>query len=155
MIIITETRDPELLARLNEDVQNLHYQLHPEIFKPYDREGVALFQQVALQDLNARAFVALQDEVPVGCMLCFIREAKENAFHYAIRSVYVDQISVLSAYRRSGAGKMLLQRAEQLAQEMGIKRLELDHWSTNTVAATWFRKNGYSLFKERLFKTIA
>jgi len=56
--------------------------------------------------------------------------------------------------RGPGAGSLLMQQAELLAGENNISRIELDHWSANTVAAAFFRKNGYKLYKERLFKFI-
>lgn len=154
MITISRTTDPEQVAMLNEEVQNLHAQWHPEIFKPYNRKEVAETIKVFLNDPNCYAYVAMQDGVALGCAIFFLREAKENAFHYTIKSLYVDQVSVLKQYQRSGAGKLLLEQGEQLAKELSVSTIELDHWSANTVAAAYFRKNGYVLRKERLAKTV-
>ena len=41
MITIAATRNSDLLASLNQDVQNLHHRLQPEIFKPWDHESIA------------------------------------------------------------------------------------------------------------------
>jgi ribosomal protein S18 acetylase RimI-like enzyme len=154
MIHITETKDALLIASLNEDVQNLHAEIHPEMFKRYNKTAMEQAIAEMMKDPDCRAFVAMKDAVAIGYILLFIREAKENAFHYTIRSLYIDQIAALPGQRRSGAGKLLMEQAEKPAKELDIKKLELDHWSANTVAAAYFRKNGYELCKERLCKFI-
>jgi ribosomal protein S18 acetylase RimI-like enzyme len=154
MIIIRETKDAGLISMLNEEVQNLHAQIHPDMFKPYNRAAMTAAISNFLQDESCRAYVAYKDGAPAGYVLFFIREIKENAFHYNLRTLYLDQIAVVSRYRRDGIGKMLMEQAEKLAKELSISKVELDHWSANSVAAEYFRKNGYSLYKERLYKMV-
>lgn len=152
MITISETRDHTLVATLNEEVQALHVQLHPDRFKPYDKLAVTEAMKQFLQQDNYKAYVAWKDGVPAGSLVCYVKEAKENAFHYYIKTLYIDQVSVLQKFRGLGIGRLLLQQAEQLANELGIQKLELDHWTANTVAAQYFRRNGYALHREQLSK---
>jgi diamine N-acetyltransferase len=154
MVTISQTRDAGLISMLNEEVQNLHAQIHPDMFKPYDRASMTAAISNFLQDEHCMAYVAHKNEVPAGYVLFFIREAKENAFHYNLKTLYLDQVAVLSQFRRDGIGKLLMEQAETLAKELSISKIELDHWSANTVAAQYFRKNGYSLYKERLYKLV-
>jgi ribosomal protein S18 acetylase RimI-like enzyme len=154
MITVSQTKDHELIASLAEGVQNLHYQMHPDIFKPYDKAAVTKAVQQFLDDPACRAYVATKGAVPVGYAIFIVKEVKENAFHYNISTIYIDQVAVLKEYQNSGAGKLLLDEAEKLANTLSIKKLELDHWTANTIAARYFRKNGYTLYKERLSKLI-
>jgi ribosomal protein S18 acetylase RimI-like enzyme len=154
MITIQPTKDHKAIAALNEEVQNLHARIHPDLFKPHNPTAMEAALQVMLSDANSRCYLARENGLDVGYALFFIKEIKENAFHYAINTLYIDQISVLSSHRKSGVGALLMQQAEKLAAENSIRRIELDHWSANTVAASYFRKNGYSLCKERLVKFI-
>lgn len=154
MITISENRDACLIASLNADVQNLHAALHPELFKPFDQTAMEAALALFLEDPNCRVYVAHAGEQAVGYVLLLVREVPENAFHYRLHSIYVDQLSVLPEFRRSGAGQLLLEAAESLARELSIHRLELDHWSSNGLAAAYFRKQGYQLCKERLFKSV-
>ena len=153
MITISETRDHTLVAALNEEVQTLHAQWHPDIFRPYDKEAVTVAMKQMLQQDNYKAYVTFYNGLPAGSMVCYIKEVEENAFHYRMTTLYIDQLSVLEKFRGLGIGRMLLQQAEQLAKELGIQKLQLDHWNANTIAAQFFRRNGYILSKEHLSKT--
>jgi ribosomal protein S18 acetylase RimI-like enzyme len=70
------------------------------------------------------------------------------------RSIYIDQIAVLSQYQMTGAGRLLMEQAEKLAKEHSITHLTLEHWTDNTIAASYFRKKGFAPYRERLMKTI-
>lgn len=154
MITISQTSDHQLVASLAEGVQNLHHALQPELFKPFDKDATIKAMEGFFADPACRAYVAYEKNVPVGYIIAYVREGRENAFHYAVRSVYVDQVAVLKEYQRSGVGARLLETVEELAKEHAIAKLELDHWTANVVAAAYFRKNGYALKKERLYKFL-
>ena len=154
MITIVPAKDHELIASLNQEVQELHHRLHPAIFKPYDKAGILPFIQKYMEDPDCRAYVAMQGDVALGYVLFFIREAKENAYHYTLRSIYIDQICVLKQFQRSGVAGLLLHEVENAAKELGIHRIELDHWTSNIIAAAAFRKNGFLPAKDRLVRQL-
>ena len=154
MIHITPSIDHVLIAALNSEVQELHHYMHPEIFKPFNKKGIEAAIQSFLTDSNWNAFVAWDGETPVGYMMLVLRETGDNAFHYNTRSLYIDQVGVPEKNRNLGIGQLLMNHAELFAKENNITRLELDHWTANTVAANYFRKHGYVLSKERLVKQI-
>jgi len=154
MIQVIETKDHELLAALNEEVQNLHFRMHPDLFKPFDKVAVSEAFSSFLAKDNCRAYVALKGGEAVGYIILFVNEGADNAFKYAERILYIDQVGVKEAYKKQGIANMLMEQAEALAKELSISKLELDHWSINEVAAAYFRNRGYTLCKERLWKTI-
>lgn len=154
MMTITKSKDFKTIAGLNANVQNLHAKLYPEMFKPYNRIEMEKALENLLSDSSCYSYLVKLNDVAIGYAVFFIKEAKENAFHYTIRTLYIDQISVLPEHQKTGAGKMLMQKAEQLAQENTIKKIELDQWTANSVASSYFRKNGYMLYRERLFKIV-
>jgi diamine N-acetyltransferase len=155
MIALALTQDAKLIAQLNEEVQNLHAALHPDFFKPHHTGEM---EKALIAFLNAPkcfCYVAKEGEISLGYALFFIREIPENAFHYSRKILYIDQICVLHEHRKKGVGKLLLQQAEKLAAELFLDRIELDHWTSNSVAAEFFRANGYQLFREHLHKTMS
>src|SRR5688572_17571192 len=122
MITVSPSRDHKLLAWLNEEVQTLHAELHPAVFKPFDREATNIAIEGFLSDPACHCYVAFMNEEAIGYAIFFIREAKENAFHYTIRSLYIDQVCVLGKHRGTGAGKLLMDQAELLARENNIQQ---------------------------------
>jgi len=154
MITLQPTDDYRLIAELNEEVQELHARLFPQVFKPYDEASAEHALKKMINSLNCYAFVAFQDGTPIGYMVLLIKEQPENAFMFARESLYIDQIGVLSAYQKTGVGSLLMEQAERLAKELDLTRVELDHWTANTVAAAYFRNRGYTLYREQLSKQI-
>jgi len=154
MITIAETKDARLVAAMNEWVQQLHHQLHPDVFKPYDKdEAVSAFTNM-LAGPDCRAFIALQNNTPVGYAIFMIKEVNESPFRFKGRSLYIDQLAVLEEYRSRGVGKLLLTQAETLAKELGANMVELDYWTANIVAASFFHKNGFAVYRQILSKAI-
>lgn len=154
MISIVETKDSKIIAELNATVQNLHARLHPELFKPFDKALVEPAIANFLADPHCKCYLARTEDTAIGYVLCFVKVLPENAFQYSNKTLYIDQIVVIEKYQRTGAGNKLMLQVESLAASKNIKRIELDHWSLNTVAAAYFKKAGYSICKERLFKQI-
>ncbi|MEO0473137.1 MAG: GNAT family N-acetyltransferase, partial [Bacteroidota bacterium] len=104
MIHFRPSRDHRLLARLNESVQQLHHQMYPEVFKPYDKVGIEAWMKQIFEREQAEAFVAWQEDQAVGYLVYRILEKPENAFKYADRILYIDQIYVAPGARKSGLG---------------------------------------------------
>ena len=154
MISLSQTKDHKCIAQLNLHVQNLHAKIHPEIFKPHNLINVENALKTFLKDPCCHCYLASEDYIYVGYALFYIREIKETAFQYSKRTLYIDQICVLPEHQKKGVGQLLMEQAEKLAQETGISKIELDHWSANVNATNYFRKNGYQLCKETLFKII-
>lgn len=58
MITLQTTTDHRLIAQLNEEVQQLHVRLHPEVFKPYDKSSIEPALEKMMTNPDCYAFVA-------------------------------------------------------------------------------------------------
>jgi ribosomal protein S18 acetylase RimI-like enzyme len=154
MITIRPTTDAAFLAELNKEAQEHHHNMYPEIFRPYVKEEIAKAIRKMLGGRDARAFVAYDGEEPVGYALIFISRFNENAFQVARSAMQVDQLAVLSAHRRKGVAKALLEHLEQIAREEKIPRLDLNHWAKNDLAKEFFGKQGFSYYNSRMYKDV-
>lgn len=154
MITIAATKDYKLIAQLGEEIYNLHASLYPGIFKPYNKTALEKVLENFLNDPNCICYVANQNGTNIGYAILLIRESKENAFLHSTRTLFIDQISVLNKYQKSGAGKLLMEQAENFAKENSITKITLDYWTDNVVAAAYFRKKGYNFYRERLYKVV-
>ena len=111
-------RDAFALSSLSMDVQRLHAEQHPRIFKMPEREDYAIaFFQEMLADPTAAIFMAEDNGEAVGYIVCKLVERQDNPFTFAARILLVDQVSVHPEARRMGAGQALLNQAEILFKE--------------------------------------
>lgn len=148
------TRDANLLAKLNHDVQEIHHEIEPEIFKPFDQENIEMFFQKVLENSNVTAYIAKANEIPAGYMLLVENTTVENPFKYACTILHIDQICVDSEYKGKGIGKALVQHAKRYAFERQIKRIEMNYWTQNNNSGEFFRNQGFVNFNERLFFNV-
>ena len=104
--------DALLLSTLCMDVQRLHAENHPEIFKmPQSNDYAVAFFDEMLADPLVRIFIADEDGSALGYVLCKLIERAENPFTFAMRYLLVDQISVRPEVQGRGVGKALIEQA--------------------------------------------
>ncbi len=147
--------DIETLSRLNVHVQQLHAEAYPKLFKMPEQDDFAVpFFESLFEDVNVRIYIA-EDVIPVGYIVLRIVRREENPFMHPWKFAYVDQISVQPEYKGKGAGKFLMARTAQLAQEEGLDFIALDSWGFNTEAHGFFESLGYEFYNYRMWKWLA
>ena len=155
IIRLAAPSDASALSRLATDVQGLHAQQHPNVFKMPDGDDFAtsLFEDM-LADPTVKIFIAQEDGNPIGYVLCKLIERPENPFTFAARTLLIDQISVHPIARGKGVGAALMQRAEVLARESGSQRIHLDSWDFNLNAQAFFEHLGFQKSIFRFWKYL-
>lgn len=153
-IEIIENKHFDRIASLVEEVQNLHAILFPAVYKQYNEKEIKETMEKMLADEQTRVFVAQLNGETIAYILLVVKEVPENAFHYAFRLLHIDQIVVSKDHQKLGVGAMLMAKAEMLAKELSINRVELDHLHMNVVAAKFFRSKAYKPYREKLYKIL-
>jgi ribosomal protein S18 acetylase RimI-like enzyme len=126
------------------DVQSLHAEHHPQIFKmPHSNDFAVSSFDTMLADPMVTIFIAEEDEQSLGCIVCKLVEREETPFAYGARFLYIDQISVQPAAQGRGIGTALLEQAQALAKELNVQRIQLDSWTFNLGAHKFFERNGF------------
>jgi len=147
--------DSSVLSSLSVDVQSLHAEHYPNVFKmPESDDFARSFFDDMLADPSVRIFIAEQDGDAVGCIVCKLVERPENPFTFAARTLLVDQISVLPSARGKGVGAVLMKQAERLAEELSVQRIQLDSWGFNLNAHEFFEHMGFQKFNCRFWKYL-
>jgi GNAT superfamily N-acetyltransferase len=147
--------DALLLSSLCAEVQRLHAEHHPDVFQmPQGEDFAASFFEEMLADANVQIFIAEEGGEAAGYILCKLVERPVSPFTFALRSLLVDQIGVREAARRHGVGMALLQQADMLAREWGVKRIQLDSWEFNVNAHAFFEHVGFRRFMFRFWRQL-
>lgn len=149
-IKIVKTEDAILLAELNKDVQELHHEIEPEIFKPYSKENMEKLFDELLQDENVSAYLAYYNGDVAGYVLLTRKEQDENYFRKSYLVLNVDQICVDGEFKGKGIGKALVDFAKDYARKLKISRIEMNYWTRNNNSGEFFRSQGFENYNERL-----
>lgn len=144
--------DAEAIAFLNREVQQMHADAQPHLFKqPGDLEPFkADIRDRMLANEDGRVLIAEDDGHPVGYVYLQFICRPENAYTYARRFVHIDQISVKSECRKTGAGRALIEAVFELARRENIERITLDTWNFNENARIFFAHMGFNVFNYRM-----
>lgn len=144
--------DAETVASLNAHVQALHAENLPWRFKP---PGPASFPPAEAAALIAKPgniiFVAEVGGATVGYVYAEVVRRPETPFVYALETVYMHHISVAPKFRAKDIGEALLDAIRAEAARLKIELITLDVWSFNANARSFFRRNGFRIYNERLW----
>jgi len=135
--------DEELLARLNDFVQGVHLERRPADFKPTTVSELASWYRSLLGAPTARAWIAEQEDRPIGYVLAVVHRRAENPFCPAGLWWEIDQIAVDPRFRRQGVGRALIRRAIAEAKTLGIANIETQSWAFNQVTHEMLRDMGF------------
>ncbi len=149
-------QDAHTLSELNQDVQKLHADAHPQLFKPVSSNP---FPPSFFEELLAKPehvfFIAEEGGNPIGYIYVEIRHSPETSYRFAMESIHIHHISIRPAYRRKGYGDELMEAAMSLAREKNIQLVTLDVWSFNTRAQAFFARQGFTVYNQRMWVDLS
>ena len=151
-IRLATLQDAESIAALNAEVQHVHADALPHLFKPPSEETfpAALVHQL-LADPHTSIFIASVNGAPVGYIYAQILRRAETSLRYAWDRLYIHHIAVYPAYQRHGVGQALIQAVVRVAQAHGIATMALDVWTFNTQARAFFAAQGFTVYQETMW----
>lgn len=148
--------DATTLSTLNDDVQQLHADALPDIFKqPSDAVFPAAMVTDLINEPNNLFFIAEVAGEAVGYIWAEIRRRPETDATYARDSIMIHHISVRPAYRHKGLGEQLIATVKEVARAEKIATVLLDTWSFNTDAQAFFARQGFTIYNYRLWTEVA
>jgi len=147
--------DSLLLSSLCVDVQTLHAEQYPDLFKMPESDDFAVpFFDEILADPATIIFIAEKDGQALGYILCKLIERQENPFKFAMRYLDIDQISVRPTAQGQGIGTALIEQAVALAYQLNVTRIQLTSWGFNIEAHAFFEKMGFEKFNHHFWKSL-
>lgn len=136
--------DADALAALGEAAQNTYLSLLPSFFSPVDRHYWRMRFLHALELKDYYIFVAEPDGEAehAGYIELFIKRTATPIVRPPTRLV-IDNIVVAPAFRRRGAGRLLLDFADDFARQHDIDTIELQVAAGNSVALALYEQCGF------------
>ena len=144
------------LVRLNQQVQTLHAEAHPEVFLAVlDQEAAWSFFDKLRSNPHHLLLVADVSGEIVGYIWCEERLGNQDVHLKASHSGYIHHISVDPDHQRRGIGKALVERAVSELGARGAKSIKVDYWSFNERARTFFLNLGFAPVGEIACKPLS
>jgi ribosomal protein S18 acetylase RimI-like enzyme len=134
----------ERLSVLWRDVEDLHYQGFPHIFRKPDQgwpTRAAVESLIASPD--STILIAETNNEIVGFLALQVHRVEQTPRMRGRRFVMVENMAVDPLHRRRGIGRALLRAAEDWAAQRGIAALQLFVWEFNGPAARFYESQGF------------
>ncbi|MBE5097949.1 GNAT family N-acetyltransferase [Priestia aryabhattai] len=151
---ISRTFNAGKIAKLNQSVHQLHVELYPQHFQTYDFHQVHEFFKKVIENDRFIFLLAEDEEQHVGFAWLEIKQYSVTVFKKAYESIYVHQINIEESYKNKGFGSSLMKEIYSIAREKEITTIELDYWSDNTIAESFYEKEGFITYRKMAYKEL-
>ena len=131
---------------LLHQVDMVHHELRPDLFKPYTTKYDEQELEAVLNDENCPIFVYDDGQV-LGHAFCQISEARGHRLLVDAKTLYIDDICVDEAARGKHVGKALYEYVRDYARAIGCYNITLNVWEGNDAAQSFYRSMGMQVQK--------
>ena len=146
MVRKAENRDLKEINVLRKQVNDLHVQGRPDIFKPGFCKELQDHAEWYLTSPDNDIFVDEQDEKITGMIMVDYISKPESPYGLARNFCHIAEICVDAEYRRNGIAHKLMERVKEEAKRRGLNKIELDVWAFND-AISFYEAEGFNMFR--------
>ena len=139
--------DISRIIELLHQVDMVHHDLRPDLFKPYTTKYDEQELEALLDDESKPIFVCVDDGMVLGHAFCQIIETKNHLLLQDIKTLYIDDICVDEQFRGRHVGKALYEHVRDYALSIGCNNMTLNVWEGNLPAESFYRNMGMKVQK--------
>ncbi len=135
--------DIEGLHRLLAQVEMIHHQGRPDLFKAGARKYSDAELEAILRDDSRPVFAAIgEDGGVLGYAFCVFQQKLNDNILTDVKTLYIDDLCVDEAARGQHIGKSLYEYVLNFARESGCYNVTLNVWACNESARKFYEKCG-------------
>lgn len=142
--------DAESILSLLSQVENIHHENRPDLFRPNGTKYTAMELFNIMADESRPIFVAVTDEGVVGYIFAIITETKGSTMLNDVKTIHLDDVCIDESCRGAGIGGALMKYVLSWAKSVGCDRVDLDVWEFNEDARRFYEKYGLTTQKRRM-----
>ena len=141
IVRLPRLQDYERVSKIMDQVQQLHVEWRPDVYKPASPLITMDMFEAILKDENWS--VAEADGVVVGVLELMKRHVESPA--QVMKDVlFISTMAVDEKYRGKGIGHLFFEKVKRLKQEKGYDTIELQVNAKNRLAYEMYRKYGFT-----------
>ena len=142
--------DVERILDLLSQVEEVHRQGRPDLFREHGVKFTASELTEILFDDTRPVFVAVHDGRVVGYVFCILSEVKDSTMLLDMKNVHLEDVCIDEHCRGMGIGGILMEFVCEWAKENGFNHMDLDVWEFNDGARRFYEKYGFGTQKRRM-----
>jgi Acetyltransferases len=140
---INISNEIEVISSILHVTQDLHARLEPDLYKSFDEKPFFSVIKRMVEHENFHCFVAYKKENPIGAIIIEIRNYPETATTKARKLLIIVNIAVLPEHQKQGIAKVLMDKSFEFAKENNIHEIELNVYSKNLSAISFYNNLGF------------
>lgn len=141
-----EKKDIPQIEKLLFQVNNVHAEGRPDLFKKDCKKYTSEELEAILQEGSRPIFTAMEGDDLLGYAFCILQKTEENNMQ-SIRTLYIDDLCVDEEKRGRHIGKQLYDYVLQYAREIGCYNVTLNVWECNESARRFYDSCGLQVQK--------
>lgn len=149
MIRFAQSNDIPQINKLREQVNSIHVQGRPDIFKAGFCQELQDHAAWYLQSENNDILVDDRDGEIVGMVMIDYISKPESPYGLAREFCHVAEICVDEKWRRKGIAHQLMASVCSEAKKRGLAKIELDVWAFND-ALDFYEAEGFRVYRRFL-----
>ena len=148
-MVIRFAKEDELerINVLRKQVNDLHVEGKPDVFKPGFSEELQNYVDYIFKDPEQKIVVADKDGELCGFAILHHIYKPENPFMKVRDFLDIDDFCVDEKHRREGIATALIEFIKNFAIDQGYHRLELNMWEFNQDALAFYEAAGFETFR--------
>lgn len=154
MIRLADTRDINEITELLLQVQKIHSDTRPDLFKDGGKKYNDLELEEIIKDSQTPIFVYEQDNKVVGYVFCIITNHHDETSFCDFKTLYIDDLCVDSNSRGNGIGTALYEYVLDYAKDIGCYNVTLNVWQGNDAAMKFYKDIGMKIQKIGMEKIL-
>ena len=141
----TEEDIPRLMELLQQ-VNMVHHELRPDLFKPNTTKYDEIQLQHLLADRSTPVFVYEQMSV-LGYVFVRVEQTLDDRLLQDRKTLYIDDLCVDIQARGKHIGRQLFDHVHRWAREQGCQSITLNVWAGNKAALKFYQQAGMHIRK--------
>jgi len=143
-------RDTADVLSLLEEILRIHHAGRPDIFSDHGAKYTAEDLEKLFSDPMTPSFTVREDGAFRGYALCRFVVSDGTPPRHAAKTLYIDDLCVLSDHRGKGLGSAMIEHLKAFAKEENCDRVELNVWEFNLGAMKLYQRCGFSTQRRQL-----
>ncbi len=146
MVRKANTNDIPRIIDLLHQVNMVHYEIRPDLFKPHTTKYNAQELEKMLTD-ESKPIMVFDDGEVRGYAFCQVTDVSNHLLLQDNKSLYIDDICVDEEARGKHVGKALFDYVCSYARSIGCHNITLNVWNGNDPANSFYRNMGMQVQK--------